>query len=81
MRGGYWRSGSWGVYVRPVPGQPAPARDELRPHCREHLAPYKTPLYLVFLDAFPLTPCYGTGPGAGGAPARGDRPGGGFATR
>jgi fatty-acyl-CoA synthase len=50
----------WGevvaAYVRPVPGQPAPAPEELRAHCRERLAPYKTPLHWVFVDAFPLTP-------------------------
>ena len=51
---------TWGevvaAFVRLAPGQPAPTRDELRAHCREKLAPYKTPLHWVFLDAFPLTP-------------------------
>jgi len=51
---------TWGevvaAFVRPVPGQPAPAADELRAYCREHLAPYKTPLYWEFVDAFPMTP-------------------------
>jgi len=28
----------------------------LRAYCRERLAPYKTPLYWVFVDAFPMTP-------------------------
>jgi len=50
----------WGevvaAYVRPVPGQPAPTQDDLRAHCREHLAPCKTPLHWEFVDAFPLTP-------------------------
>ena len=50
----------WGeviaAYVRPVPGQPAPDPEELRAHCRERLAPYKTPLHWVFVDAFPMTP-------------------------
>jgi fatty-acyl-CoA synthase len=50
----------WGevvaAYVRAVPGQPAPAPDELRAYCRERLAPYKTPLHWVFVDQFPLTP-------------------------
>ena len=50
----------WGevvvAYVRSVPGQPAPAPEELRAHCRERLAPYKTPLHWVFVDAFPMTP-------------------------
>jgi fatty-acyl-CoA synthase len=49
----------WGevvaAYVRPVPGQPAPAPEELRAHCRERLAPYKTPRHWVFVDAFPMT--------------------------
>jgi acyl-CoA synthetase (AMP-forming)/AMP-acid ligase II len=42
--------------VRPVPGQPAPAPEELRTFCRERLAPYKTPLHWIFVDAFPMTP-------------------------
>jgi fatty-acyl-CoA synthase len=50
----------WGevvaAFVRPVPGRPAPAPEELRAYCRERLAPYKTPLYWVFVDAFPMTP-------------------------
>jgi fatty-acyl-CoA synthase len=49
----------WGeviaAFVRPAPGQPAPAAEELRAYCREHLAPYKTPAHWVFLDAFPMT--------------------------
>jgi acyl-CoA synthetase (AMP-forming)/AMP-acid ligase II len=51
---------TWGevvaAFVRPVPGQPAPAPEELRAWCRERLAPYKTPLHWVFVDAFPTTP-------------------------
>jgi acyl-CoA synthetase (AMP-forming)/AMP-acid ligase II len=51
---------TWGeavaAFVRPLPGQPAPAPDELRAWCREHLAPYKTPVHWVFVDAFPMTP-------------------------
>jgi fatty-acyl-CoA synthase len=54
---------TWGevvaAYVRlgpPIPGQPAPSPAELRAHCREHLAPYKTPQHWVFVDAFPMTP-------------------------
>jgi fatty-acyl-CoA synthase len=50
---------TWGevvvAFVRPAPGRPAPTTDELRAHCREHLAPYKTPVHWVFLDAFPMT--------------------------
>ncbi len=50
---------AWGevvaAFVRPAPGQPAPATEELRAHCREHLAPYKTPVHWVFVDAFPMT--------------------------
>ena len=50
----------WGevvaAYVRPLPGQPRPAPEELRAHCRERLAPYKTPRHWVFVDAFPMTP-------------------------
>jgi acyl-CoA synthetase (AMP-forming)/AMP-acid ligase II len=50
----------WGevvaAYVRPVPGQPKPTPEELRAHCRERLAPYKTPLHWMFVDAFPMTP-------------------------
>ena len=51
---------TWGevvaAFVRPVPGQPRPAPEELRAHCRERLAPYKTPEHWVFVDAFPMTP-------------------------
>jgi fatty-acyl-CoA synthase len=51
---------TWGevvaAFIRPVPGQPAPAPEELRAWCRERLAPYKTPLHWVFTDAFPMTP-------------------------
>jgi len=50
----------WGevlaAYVRLVPGQPAPSPGELRAHCREHLAPYKTPQHWVFVEEFPMTP-------------------------
>ena len=38
------------------PGQPKPDPEELRAYCRERLAPYKTPLHWVFVDAFPMTP-------------------------
>ena len=44
------------AYVRSVPGQPAPTPDEMRAHCRQHLAPFKTPLHWVFVDGFPMTP-------------------------
>jgi len=51
---------TWGevvaAFVRPAPGQPQPPVEELRAHCREHLAPYKTPLHWIFVDEFPLTP-------------------------
>ena len=51
---------TWGevvtAFVRPVPGQPQPSANELRAHCREHLAPYKTPVHWVFVEEFPLTP-------------------------
>jgi fatty-acyl-CoA synthase len=50
----------WGevvaAFVRPLPGQPAPSVDELRAHCRQHLAPFKTPLHWIVIDEFPLTP-------------------------
>ena len=49
----------WGevvaAFVRPVSGAAAPTPDELRAHCRERLAPYKTPLHWVFVESFPLT--------------------------
>jgi len=48
----------WGeavaAFVRGTPGDP-PTADELFAHCREHLAPHKTPRHWEFLDAFPLT--------------------------
>jgi fatty-acyl-CoA synthase len=50
----------WGevvaAYVRVAPGERQPTPEELRAHCREHLAPYKTPLYWNFVEAFPMTP-------------------------
>jgi acyl-CoA synthetase (AMP-forming)/AMP-acid ligase II len=59
----YWPADTsaqtWGevvaAFVRPAPGQPPPAPEELRAYCRERLAPYKTPAHWVFLDAFPMT--------------------------
>ncbi len=51
---------AWGevvaAFIRPALGQPQPTVDELRAHCREHLAPYKTPLHWLFIDEFPMTP-------------------------
>ena len=51
---------TWGevvaAYVRPAPGVSPPTADELRAHCREALAPYKTPLHWVFIEEFPMTP-------------------------
>jgi fatty-acyl-CoA synthase len=50
----------WGevvvAYVRVAPGCARPTTEELRAYCREHLAPYKTPLHWVFVEDFPLTP-------------------------
>ena len=50
----------WGevvaAYVRAAPDQSTPTPDELRTHCREYLAPYKTPQHWLFIDEFPLTP-------------------------
>jgi len=49
----------WGevvaAFVRVAPGAEQPAETELFALCREHLAPHKTPVHWVFLDAFPLT--------------------------
>jgi len=51
---------TWGevvaAYVRTAPGHAEPTAEELRAHCRERLAPYKTPLHWVFIEEFPLTP-------------------------
>jgi fatty-acyl-CoA synthase len=51
---------TWGevvaAFVRPAPGRPAPDPDELRAHCRQRLAPYKTPQHWVIVDTFPMTP-------------------------
>ena len=51
---------TWGevvaAFVRPAPGQRVPSEQDLRAHCRDLLAAYKTPLHWVFVDAFPLTP-------------------------
>ncbi len=50
---------TWGeviaAFVRSAPGAPAPTPDELRAHCRQRLAPYKTPVHWVFVDALPMT--------------------------
>ncbi len=42
-----------GAVIR-APGA-AVAEDELRAWCAERLAPYKIPLRILFVDAFPLT--------------------------
>jgi fatty-acyl-CoA synthase len=51
---------TWGevvaAFVRLVPDQPAPSVDELRAHCRDRLAAYKTPVHWAFVDSFPMTP-------------------------
>ncbi|MGY1643816.1 AMP-binding protein [Geodermatophilus sp. SYSU D00703] len=48
----------WGeqvaAFVRPAPG-PRPSEAELVAHCRERLAPHKTPRHWRFVDRFPLT--------------------------
>ncbi len=41
--------------MRPAVDAPTPSAQELRAHCRERLAPYKTPQHWVFVDTFPLT--------------------------
>jgi acyl-CoA synthetase (AMP-forming)/AMP-acid ligase II len=50
----------WGetvaAFIRTAPGRGQPTEEELRAHCREHLAPFKTPLHWVFVEEFPLTP-------------------------
>jgi fatty-acyl-CoA synthase len=52
------RDERWGeavaAFVRPAEGE-APTAEELFAYCREHLAPYKTPRYWEFVDAFPQT--------------------------
>ena len=49
----------WGeavaAFVRAAPGE-TPTAEELHAHCRQHLAPYKTPVRWEFVDAFALTP-------------------------
>ena len=50
----------WGevvaAFVRQAGGAAPPSPAELRAHCRELLAPYKTPEHWVFVESFPLTP-------------------------
>jgi len=43
------------AFIRPAAGQ-APTEEELFTFCRQHLAPFKTPRYWIFVDALPLTP-------------------------
>lgn len=43
------------AFIRPAVGA-TPSEDELRAFCRQHLAPFKTPRYWVFLETWPLTP-------------------------
>jgi fatty-acyl-CoA synthase len=43
------------AFIRPVPGQILD-EEELVALCRQHLAPFKTPRYWVFIDTLPLTP-------------------------
>ena len=40
----------------PLPGHGAAWVDELRDHCREHLAAYKVPKLVEFRDELPKTP-------------------------
>jgi fatty-acyl-CoA synthase len=48
----------WGevvaAFIRPA-SEPPPTPQDLRAYCREHLAPYKTPVHWQFVDSFPLT--------------------------
>jgi len=44
------------AFVRAAPGQPSPTPEELRAQGRERLAPFKTPLHWIFVDALPMTP-------------------------
>jgi fatty-acyl-CoA synthase len=44
-----------GAFIRPTAGA-SPEVETLERYCREHLAPYKTPSYWQFVDAFPQTP-------------------------
>ena len=50
----------WGevvaAFIRPVSDAMPPSPEELRAHCRERLAPYKTPQHWVYVESFPLTP-------------------------
>ena len=49
----------WGevvaAFVRVAPGADRPAETELFALCREHLAPHKSPIHWVFVEAFPMT--------------------------
>ena len=51
------RSEQWGERVAAViqarPGAVAPTLDELRAHCRGHLAGYKVPRHVVVVDEVP----------------------------
>jgi fatty-acyl-CoA synthase len=44
-----------GAFVRATSGATLDV-ESLERHCREHLAPYKTPGYWRFVDTFPQTP-------------------------
>lgn len=50
----------WGESIAAVilPANPSspPAPDALHAHCREQLAPHKTPTHWFYVDAYPLTP-------------------------
>ena len=43
------------VVVQPRRPGPPPTLDELRDHCRTHIAGYKIPRQLLMVDAIPLT--------------------------
>ena len=51
---------TWGevvaAFVRPVPGQPAPAPGSCGRTAGSGWPPFKTPQHWVFVDAFPVTP-------------------------
>ncbi len=43
------------AFLQPAEGADRPSNDEITDHCRQHLASFKVPVKLVWLDEFPLT--------------------------
>jgi long-chain acyl-CoA synthetase len=44
------------VWAYVVVSQPAPSTEDILSHCREHMAAYKVPQHIIFVDELPKSP-------------------------